>query len=222
MQPHAVNDEHLETDLFREVVRYLRRKITLHDLEDWLGNRTAYFLSAPPSPAVELAGTIELELAELSLGYQTEDGLRRTLSQFTCDATARSSAELVSKISQYLEHRLTLRELEAWLVAQLSVLLATRGTQAERLANTIELWLYELGDGIWSERSIRNRLARELAAIRAQARTSLVPDSGATAAMVKASAGTGTAVLQNVPPVAYGAGSGRCQVIRLLGPDRAA
>ena len=73
-----------------------------------------------------------------------------------------SSLELISKVNDYVEGRITLRGLERWLVPRLAMFLRDPDTELGQLAALVELSLAELEAGIVSQRSIRARLAREL------------------------------------------------------------
>lgn len=70
--------------------------------------------------------------------------------------------ELISKVRDYVGRRMTLRDLESWLVPRLPVFLAEPESQAGRLASAVELCLAELNAGIRSERSIRALLCRQM------------------------------------------------------------
>ncbi|MBI2918910.1 MAG: hypothetical protein HYY01_13085 [Chloroflexi bacterium] len=65
--------------LLHQVNRYLAGEIVLEQLEDWLLARWRQLFSLPKSPASELAGTIELGLAEMGDGLITEDEFKDTL-----------------------------------------------------------------------------------------------------------------------------------------------
>lgn len=73
-----------------------------------------------------------------------------------------TSLELLAKIQDYLERRLTLQDLESWLVVRLHIYLVNPASEVARLANLVELSLVEFHDGIRGERSIRQRLARRI------------------------------------------------------------
>lgn len=70
------------------------------------------------------------------------------------------SVEILSKLNDYFRRRITLRELEAWLVPRLPVFLDAPDSVAGRLASAIELSLAELYAGLRSERSVRMALSR--------------------------------------------------------------
>lgn len=73
-------------NIFRKVSDYLEHRITLEELEDWLVRNLGLFLSPPskdaPDDASELAGTIELGLAEMSKGHRTEEEFRALVEEF--------------------------------------------------------------------------------------------------------------------------------------------
>ena len=68
--------------IFKKVSDYLEHKITLEELEDWLAPNLGLFLSLPPNDASELAGTIELGLAEMTEGHRTEAEFRTLVKEF--------------------------------------------------------------------------------------------------------------------------------------------
>ena len=73
-----------------------------------------------------------------------------------------TSLELDSKISDYIERRIALSDLETWLVPRLRLYLANPDSAAARLVATVELCLAELQDGIRTERGVRQLLARRV------------------------------------------------------------
>ncbi len=74
------------------------------------------------------------------------------------------SAQLSSKLNDYLNRRIALSDLESWLVPRLPVYLDTPTSPAAELVAAFELCLAELHDGVRSERSLRNALSRYLRA----------------------------------------------------------
>ena len=72
----------LTSEVFRKVSQYLNGKISLEDVEDWLVSHLYEFLTLPPCSASELAGTIELGLAEMSSGQCSEDDFRSLLEKY--------------------------------------------------------------------------------------------------------------------------------------------
>ena len=74
-----------------------------------------------------------------------------------------TSIEIFSKVNDYIERRMTLRELESWLVFMLPIYLSNPGSATAELVGTIELGLAEIQAGIRSERSLRRLLASYVA-----------------------------------------------------------
>lgn len=72
----------LTSEIFRKVFQYMDGKISLEDIEDWLVAHLYEFLTLPPCSAVELAGIVELGLAEMSSGQYSEDGFRALLKKY--------------------------------------------------------------------------------------------------------------------------------------------
>ncbi|MBI2885729.1 MAG: hypothetical protein HYY02_00820 [Chloroflexi bacterium] len=72
--------------------------------------------------------------------------------------------ELVSKLHQYIQRRLKLRELESWLVPRLPMLLEEPESEIGKLTALVELCFAEFQAGIRTERSIRALLTRHLPA----------------------------------------------------------
>jgi len=73
-----------------------------------------------------------------------------------------SSIELTSKVYEYVNHKITLRELESWLVPRLQIFTTSPDSRVEILASAIELGLAEFHAGLRSTRGIRSLLSREL------------------------------------------------------------
>lgn len=71
-------------------------------------------------------------------------------------------AELHSKVNDYLERRIGLRDLESWLVPRLPIYLDAPGSAVARLVGVIELSLAELHAGLRAERSLRAVVSRYL------------------------------------------------------------
>lgn len=73
-------------DIFKKVYDYLEYSITLEELEDWLVRNLGLFISPPsedaPDDASEIAGTLELGLAEMSKGHRTEEEFRALVEEF--------------------------------------------------------------------------------------------------------------------------------------------
>jgi len=68
--------------IFLKTFQYLGHQITLEELEDWLVPHLPRYLSMEPCSESELAGAIELGLAEMSAEQRTEDEFRATLQEF--------------------------------------------------------------------------------------------------------------------------------------------
>jgi len=71
-----------------------------------------------------------------------------------------TSIDIFSKITDYLEHRITMRELESWLVPMLPIYLLNPDSAAANLIGLIELGLAEIQAGIRSEKSFKRLLAQ--------------------------------------------------------------
>lgn len=72
----------LTSEIFGKVFQYLDGKISLEDIEDWLVPHLYEFLTLPPCSASELAGVVELGLAELSIGQHSEHDFRAMLQEY--------------------------------------------------------------------------------------------------------------------------------------------
>ena len=70
-----------------------------------------------------------------------------------------ASFELLSKITDYLDHELSLSDLESWVTPRLPIYLTAPGSGLEALVSQLELGLTEISAGILSERTLRRRLA---------------------------------------------------------------
>ena len=70
--------------------------------------------------------------------------------------------ELHSKIYEYVSHKISLQELESWIVPRLPYFISQTDSSVEELASAVELCLAELQAGLRSQRSIRAFLARQL------------------------------------------------------------
>ncbi len=80
----------LSHELRDKVLQYVNAEITLEELEDWLVPRLPEYLTFQPSTDAEVAGAIELGLAELSDCLITEDDLRRSLAHMLSDKVTAS------------------------------------------------------------------------------------------------------------------------------------
>ena len=72
-----------------------------------------------------------------------------------------TSIDIYSKVTDYIEHDVTLRELESWLVFMLPVYLSNPDSDAAMLASRIELGLAETSAGITTERLLRKQLKQQ-------------------------------------------------------------
>lgn len=72
----------LTSEIFRKVFQYLDGKINVEDIEDWLVPHLYELLTLPPCGASELAGVIELGLAEMSSGQRSEDDFHSQLKKY--------------------------------------------------------------------------------------------------------------------------------------------
>ena len=73
------------SEIFRKVFQYLDGKINVEDIEDWLVPHLYEFLTLPPCSASELAGVIELSLAEMSNGQCSEEEFRSLLKKYVLE-----------------------------------------------------------------------------------------------------------------------------------------
>lgn len=69
----------ITSEIYKKVIEYLNNEIRLPDLENWLLSNLGQILNLPPSPARDLAGDIELGLAEMSNGHRTESEFKSML-----------------------------------------------------------------------------------------------------------------------------------------------
>jgi hypothetical protein len=72
----------LTSEIFSKVFQYLDGKISVEDIEDWLVPHLYEFLTLHPCSAVELAGVLELGLAEMSSRQCSEDEFRSLLKKY--------------------------------------------------------------------------------------------------------------------------------------------
>jgi hypothetical protein len=72
----------LTSEIFRKVFQYLDNKISVEDIEDWFVPHLYEFLTLPPCGASELAGVVELGLAEMSNGQCSEEDFRSLLKKY--------------------------------------------------------------------------------------------------------------------------------------------
>lgn len=67
-------------EIYKKAIEYLNNEIRLSDIENWLLSNLGQILSLPPCAARDLAGEIELGLAEMSNGHRTESQFVSMLS----------------------------------------------------------------------------------------------------------------------------------------------
>jgi hypothetical protein len=82
-------------------------------------------------------------------------------------------SHLVSKIHQYLDHAISLEELEDWLLPRLPLLFQRPDSLVARLAATVELGLAEISDNVTTEDEFRTLLE---AAVQQEPIGSFYPD----------------------------------------------
>ena len=71
-----------------------------------------------------------------------------------------TSFEIYSKVTDYVERRSSLEDLETWLVSRLPVFLENADSTGGRLAVLVELCLAEFHDGLRANRGVRSVLAQ--------------------------------------------------------------
>ncbi len=71
----------LSYELKDEILQYLEGRIALEDLEDWLVPRLPSFLTFAPSADAQVAGAVELGLAEINDDLITEEQFREYLAE---------------------------------------------------------------------------------------------------------------------------------------------
>lgn len=69
-------------DIFGLVERYLLHETDLQALQEWAAAHTRWLMAAAPDSGTELAGLLELNLAELAAGHADEDEVRDDLAAF--------------------------------------------------------------------------------------------------------------------------------------------
>jgi hypothetical protein len=72
-------DENLLREIRTHLGRYLSGKSSLWQFREWFDVETWGLAAEPDSPARQVAGEIELRLAEFTNGHLTEDELRTLL-----------------------------------------------------------------------------------------------------------------------------------------------
>jgi len=70
------------SEIFDKTYQYLNGEISLTELEDWVEARFGLFAALPQGAARHLYGTIELGLAEISIGHRSEDEFRALVREF--------------------------------------------------------------------------------------------------------------------------------------------
>ena len=70
-------------------------------------------------------------------------------------------AKLLTQTNMYLLGRITLQELEEWLVANLQVILDSGDDRSTHLANELDAELIQYGEGIIDELTIREHIERQ-------------------------------------------------------------
>ena len=73
-----------------------------------------------------------------------------------------TSIDIYCKVTDYIEHNLTLRQLESWLVPMLPTFVSSPDSEVALIAGRIELGLAEINAGIISERSFRRQLKKSI------------------------------------------------------------
>ena len=68
--------------VFSVVARYLDHGIGLRELQEWMVRHTTWLMTGPRDTGTELAGLVELDLAEISAGVGTEEELREDIHDF--------------------------------------------------------------------------------------------------------------------------------------------
>jgi hypothetical protein len=73
-------------ELQTHLSRYLSNATSLENFRDWFDDETWGLAAEPESPARQVAGEIELRIAEFTNGHLTEDELRKLLRPLVADA----------------------------------------------------------------------------------------------------------------------------------------
>ena len=74
-------------DILSRARQYLDRQLSLHELENWVVHNLDELLSEPGTTPYELAGAIELGLAEISAGDVNEASFRSDIESLLADRT---------------------------------------------------------------------------------------------------------------------------------------
>lgn len=72
-------NQNLLSEIREHLGRYLSGKSTLEQFREWFDVETWGIAAEPDSPLRQLAGEIELRIAEFTNGHRTEDDLRSML-----------------------------------------------------------------------------------------------------------------------------------------------
>lgn len=72
-----------------------------------------------------------------------------------------TSIDIYSKVTDYIERNITLREMESWLVFMLPIYISNPDSDAAVLASRVELGLAEINAGITTERLLRKQLKQQ-------------------------------------------------------------
>jgi hypothetical protein len=80
-------------DIVNQISRYLNNEIQVGELEDWVVRNLPGLLKYPGSTAFDLAGTVELGLAELSIGEISEADFKSMLKGAAARSVIRISED---------------------------------------------------------------------------------------------------------------------------------
>jgi hypothetical protein len=69
-------DMNITSELYKKIIQYLNDEISVTQFEDWFLPNFGLILSLPVCPPRDLAGDIQLALAEMSNGDRTEAELK--------------------------------------------------------------------------------------------------------------------------------------------------
>ncbi|HVC33421.1 MAG TPA: hypothetical protein VNL16_07920 [Chloroflexota bacterium] len=64
------------------VAAYIRHEIDLRQLNEWMARHTSWMMNADSDRDSQVAGIIDLNLAEIEAGHASEEDLRQELHQF--------------------------------------------------------------------------------------------------------------------------------------------
>ena len=74
-------------ETLEKAIGYLRHEIDLRALHEWMGCHTTWLMTAPRDVGTEVAGLMELGLAEIEAGHATADDLRQEIRDFLVSST---------------------------------------------------------------------------------------------------------------------------------------